>query len=48
MVSLENKAGEIKAGTCLLSFAEIVNNIQQIGCGALLIVNSYVLGFLRK
>ena len=41
---LENKTGEITAGGYLLSIAEIINSAQQIGTGALLIVNNYILG----
>ena len=41
---LENKTGEITAGAYLLSTVEIRNSIQQIGTGALLFVNNYVLG----
>ena len=43
---LENKTGEITAGAYLLSIAEIVNSARQIGTGALLIVNNYVLGII--
>ena len=43
---LENKAGEITAGAYLLSIVEIVNSAQQIGTGALLIVNNYILGLI--
>ena len=35
---LENKAGEITAGECLLYIVEIVNNVQQTGTGSLLIL----------
>ena len=41
---LENKTGEIRVEAYLLSVAEIVNGAQQIGTGALLIVNNYFLG----
>ena len=38
---LENKTGEITAGTYLLSFAEIENSTRKIGTGTLLIVNIF-------
>ena len=38
--------GEITAGAYLLSIAEIVNSARQIGTGALLIVNNYILGLI--
>ena len=41
---LENKTRETKAGTYLLSIAEIVNSAWKIGTGTLLIVNNYFLG----
>ena len=43
---LENKTGEITAGTYLLSIAEIVNTAQEIGTGALLIVHNYIIGLI--
>ena len=43
---MENKTGEITAGANLLSITEIVNIAQQIGTGALLIVNNYILGII--
>ena len=43
---LENKTGEITAGAYLLSIAKIVNSVQHIGTGALLIVNNYILGLI--
>ena len=43
---LENKTGEITAGANLLSFAEIVYSVQQIGSGALLITNNCTLGLI--
>ena len=43
---LENKTGEITAGAYLLSIAEIVSSAQEIGTGALLIVNNYILGLI--
>lgn len=42
---LENKKGEITAGAHLLSVVVIVNGVQQIGTGALRLVNNYILGF---
>ena len=36
---LENKALEVTAGACFLSITEIINRVQQIGSGALLVVN---------
>ena len=38
---LENKTGEITAGVYLISLSEIVNRVQQIGTGALLIVSDF-------
>ena len=46
MEFLENKTGEITAEAHLLSIAKIVNNVQQIGTGALLIVSDYILGLI--
>ena len=43
---LGNKTGEITARAYLLSFTEIVSSAQQIGTGALLIVNNYILGLI--
>ena len=43
---LENKTGEIITEAYLLSIAEIVNSAQEIGTGALLIVNNYILGLI--
>ena len=37
--------GEITFGA-YLSIVEIVNSVQQIGAGALLIVNNYILGLI--
>ena len=39
---LEKKTGAITAGAYLLSITEIVNSVQHIGTGALLIVNNYI------
>ena len=38
--------GEITAGVYLVSITEIVSDCQQIGTGALLIINNYILGLL--
>ena len=38
--------GEITAGAYLVSITEIVRDYQQIGTGALLIINNYILGLL--
>ena len=43
---LGNKTGEITARAYLLSITEIVSSAQQIGTGALLIVNNYILGLI--
>ena len=43
---LENKKGEITAGTYLLSIAETVNGVQQIGTSALLAVKIYIFGLI--
>ena len=43
---LENKTGEITAGVYLLSIVENRNSVRQIGTGALLFVNNYVLGLI--
>ena len=43
---LENKAGEIAAGAYLLFIAEIVYSVQQIGTGALLIGDNFILGLI--
>ena len=43
---LNNRTGEITAGAYLVSITEIVSDCQQIGTGALLIINSYILGLL--
>ena len=39
----ENKTGEITAGAYLLSVADIVNSVQQIGNGDLLFVTNYTI-----
>ena len=43
---LENKTGEITAGVYLLSIAEIVKGVQEIGTGVLLIINNDILGLI--
>ena len=43
---LENKTGEITAETYMISISEIVNGIQQIAPGALLIINNYILDLI--
>ena len=43
---LNIRTGEITAGAYLASITEIVSNCQQIGTGALLIINNYILGLL--
>ena len=43
---LENKTGEITARAYFLSITEIANSAQQIGTGALLIVNNCILGLI--
>ena len=43
---LEIKTAEITAGAYLLPILEIVNSVQQIGTGALIVVNNYILGLI--
>ena len=43
---LENKTGEVTAGAYLTSISEIGNGVRQIGAGALVIVNNYILGLI--
>ena len=43
---LNIRKGEITAGAYLVSITEIVSDCQQIGTGALLIINNYILGLL--
>ena len=43
---LNIRTGEITARAYLVSITEIVSDCQQIGTGALLIINNYVLGLL--
>ena len=43
---LENKTGKNTTWVYLLSIPEIVNSAQQIGTGALLTVNSYMLDLI--
>ena len=46
MEFLESKTGEITAGAYLLSIAEVVNSVQQIVTGPLLIFNDYTLSLM--
>ena len=43
---LNIRTGKITAGTYVLSIAEIMGDCQQIGTGALLVINNYILGLL--
>ena len=43
---LNIRTREIAAGTYFVSISEIVSHCQQIGKGALLIINNYILGLL--
>ena len=43
---LELKTGEITAGVYLITISEILSGIQQIGTGALLIVNNFILDLM--
>ena len=43
---LNIRTGEITARAYLVSFTEIVSDCQQIGTGAILIINNYILGLL--
>ena len=43
---LNNRTGEITAGTYLVSITENVNDCQEIGTRALLIINNYILSLL--
>lgn len=43
---LESMTGDITVALCLLSVAEIVYIIEQIGTGTLLIINNYLLGLI--
>ena len=43
---LKNRTGEVTARAYLVSITEIINSCQQVGSGAFLIVNNYVLGLL--
>ena len=47
MEFLENKTGEITAETYLISISEILNGVQQIRAGSLLIASNYILGLIR-
>ena len=42
---LDNRTGPITAGTYLVPITEIISSSKQVGSGALLNVNNYVLGF---
>ena len=44
---LENQTGEITSGAYLLSITETKMSVQQIGAGALLIVNNYILSLTQ-
>ena len=46
MEFLENKTGEITAGAYLISISEILNGVQQIRAGSLLIASNYILGLI--
>ena len=46
MEFLENKTGEIAAGAYLLFTAEIAYSVWQIGTGALLIGDNFILGLI--
>lgn len=46
MEFLKSKTREITAGEYVPSIAEIVNSVQQIGTGAVLIVNNYISGLI--
>ena len=43
---VNNKTEEITAGLYLVSVTEIVSDCQQLGTGALLIINDHILGIL--
>ena len=43
---LNNRIGQITAGEYFVSITEIVSDCQQIGAGAQLIINNYILGLL--
>ena len=43
---LELKTGEITAGAYLITISEILSGIQQIGTGALLIINNFILDLM--
>ena len=45
---LEIRTREITAGAYLIPISEIVNGVQQIRVGALLIVNNYILGLIWR
>ena len=43
---VNNKTEQITAGSYLVSVIEIVSDCQQLGTGALLIINDHILGIL--
>ena len=43
---LENKTGEITAEAYMISISKTVNGVQQIGAGAVVIVNNYIFGLV--
>ena len=45
---LGNKTAEVTTGAYLLSITETVNSVWQIGTGALLIVNNYILDLIGR
>ena len=45
---LNNRRGEITVGTYLVYITEIVSDCQQIGSGALLIINNYIIALFLE
>ena len=45
---LNIRTGELTAGAYVFSTSEIMSDCQQIGTGALLIINNYILGLLLE
>ena len=45
---LNIRTGELTAGAYVLSTSEIMSDCQQIGTGALFIINNYILGLLLE
>ena len=45
---LENKTKEVTAVVYLIFISEIVNGVQQVGAGALLNANNYILGLIWR